>query len=134
MRLLLGVAALLLAAPVIAQPVYGPKPTTQPEHGDTPPVDYADARAWMCRPGVDDGTCSTNLDALAVDTDVRAACRRACTVHDNSASNDQVEAHPHNLQVVARVRQTLSLSSAFQTCIVDRSVRVCKGLLSAHAR
>jgi len=69
MRLLLGVAALLLAAPVIAQPVYGPKPTTQPEHGDTPPVDYADARAWMCRPGVDDGTCSTNLDALAVDTE-----------------------------------------------------------------
>jgi len=63
-----GLAALLLGTPVGAQPVYAPTPTTQPDYGDTPPVDYADPKAWMCRPGVDDGTCSANLDALAVDT------------------------------------------------------------------
>jgi len=71
MRPWFGLAALIAAAPIAAQPVYGPTPASQPERGDTTPADYADTKAWMCRPGVDDGTCSANLDALAVDADGR---------------------------------------------------------------
>lgn len=49
--------ALALAGIGCAQ---GPKPV------DTPP-DYASPASWLCRPGVDDGTCSAGLDALAFD-------------------------------------------------------------------
>lgn len=42
-------------------------PATMPEHGDTQPVDYSRPGSWICRPGVDDGTCSANLDALRID-------------------------------------------------------------------
>lgn len=44
-----------LAAPILAQ---DPPPA---------PVDYAQPSTWMCRPAVDDGTCSANLDAVAID-------------------------------------------------------------------
>lgn len=55
--------ALLMAASACAQtPVAAPPPK-----GDTTPADYAQDAAWICRPGVDDGTCSTNLDAMDVD-------------------------------------------------------------------
>lgn len=58
MRIGLTLSALaVLCAPAVAQPV-----------PDAPaPVDYAQPATWMCRPGVDDGTCSANLDAVAID-------------------------------------------------------------------
>lgn len=31
------------------------------------PVDYAAPASWICRPATDDGTCSTELDAMRVD-------------------------------------------------------------------
>jgi len=58
-------ASLLLAGPALAQ--IPEPPATLPEHGDTPPVDYAQPANWICRPGVDDGTCSTNLDAVKIE-------------------------------------------------------------------
>jgi hypothetical protein len=65
--LLLAAVALAAAAPAAAQMANVPIPATKPDHGDTPPVDYALPANWMCRPGVDDGTCSANLDALRID-------------------------------------------------------------------
>ena len=58
---------LLAAAPAIS--ALPPPPPVMPEHGDTPAVDYGQTANWVCRPGVDDGTCSANLDALKVATD-----------------------------------------------------------------
>jgi len=57
------VAALLLGSAVSAQAPAG----DMPARGDTTAADYAQDASWLCRPGVDDGTCSTNLDAVAVD-------------------------------------------------------------------
>lgn len=40
--------------------------------GAQPPAaapDYAQAAAWLCRPGTDDGTCSAGLDAAAIAAD-----------------------------------------------------------------
>lgn len=67
MRLIcmLGLAALLAGAPAATQPAPAPAPAPLPR-GDTTLPDYASDAAWLCRPGVDDGTCSTNLDAIAV--------------------------------------------------------------------
>lgn len=68
MRLLVSVMAGLIAtAPVAAQIPNVPTPATLPAHGATPPVDYAQPANWICRPGVDDGTCSANLDAMKID-------------------------------------------------------------------
>ncbi|WP_420137510.1 DUF3089 domain-containing protein [Sphingomonas sp.] len=68
MRLpVLILSTLISIAPAAAQMPVVPVPTTLPPHGDTPPVDYAQANNWICRPGVDDGTCSANLDAMRVD-------------------------------------------------------------------
>jgi hypothetical protein len=53
-----------LLAPACAQER---APDTMPLRGDLTPADYAKPESWICRPGVDDGTCSTNLDAMAVD-------------------------------------------------------------------
>jgi hypothetical protein len=39
--------------------------------GDITPPDYAKPESWMCRPGVDDGTCSANLDATAFDAEAK---------------------------------------------------------------
>ena len=58
-------ASLFLAAPGVAQ--IPTPPASMPEHGDTQPVDYSRATSWICRPGVDDGTCSANLDAMTVE-------------------------------------------------------------------
>lgn len=66
MRTILLLASLLAAAPAAAQ--IGAPPTTIPERGDTSPVDYNKPASWACRPGVDDGTCSANLDAVKIDT------------------------------------------------------------------
>lgn len=64
MRMILVLAGLLAAAPLGTQaPASAPKPA----HGDTSPVDYAQPANWICRPGVDDGTCSTHLDAVRID-------------------------------------------------------------------
>jgi hypothetical protein len=65
MRTILLLAGLLAATPAISQTP--PAPATMPDHGDTSPVDYAKAANWACRPGVDDGTCSANLDAVKID-------------------------------------------------------------------
>ena len=59
------VASLLLAVAAEAQ-IPAP-PSVMPEHGDTSPADYAKPENWICRPGVDDGTCSANLDALRIE-------------------------------------------------------------------
>jgi hypothetical protein len=67
MRTILLLACLFAAAPVAAQMPDTPTPTVLPAHGDTPPVDYAQPANWICRPGVDDGTCSANLDAMRID-------------------------------------------------------------------
>lgn len=62
-RLQIGtMAAALLTVGAAAQ-----APAGMPARGDLAPVDYAQASAWLCRPGVDDGTCSANLDAIAFD-------------------------------------------------------------------
>jgi hypothetical protein len=66
-RALLIALGLFVTAPLLA--ALPPPPATMPDHGDTPPVDYGQAASWICRPGVDDGTCSGNLDALKVGTD-----------------------------------------------------------------
>jgi hypothetical protein len=58
-------AALVLWATIAtAGPAQAP---AKPAQGDVTPADYAKPESWICRPGVDDGTCSTNLDAIAVD-------------------------------------------------------------------
>lgn len=63
MRWLAGLAwGLMLVAPAGAQ-----APSERPATGDTSPIDYARPDAWLCRPGVDDGTCSANLDAAVID-------------------------------------------------------------------
>lgn len=56
-------AAMLAAAPILAQS----PPADMPPRGDLAPVDYGSPSAWLCRPGVDDGSCSANLDAVAID-------------------------------------------------------------------
>jgi len=66
MRTILLLAGLLAATPLAAQ--QATPPATMPEHGDTAPVDYSKPASWACRPGVDDGTCSANLDAVKIDT------------------------------------------------------------------
>jgi len=66
-RTILVLAGLLAATPALAQ--IPPAPATMPEHGDTKPVDYANPGNWACRPGVDDGTCSANLDAVKIVAD-----------------------------------------------------------------
>lgn len=58
-------ASFFLTAPGIAQ--IPTPPTSMPQHGDTRPVDYSRSANWICRPGVDDGTCSANLDAVTID-------------------------------------------------------------------
>lgn len=54
-----------LLAPAAAQAPAGKD--VMPPRGDIFPVNYALPENWTCRPGVDDGTCSANLDAIAVD-------------------------------------------------------------------
>jgi hypothetical protein len=66
-RVVLLMAALSAAGPLVAQMPVVPVPTSMPAHGNTPPVDYAQPSNWICRPGVDDGTCSANLDAMRID-------------------------------------------------------------------
>ena len=65
MRSILLLAGLFVSAAASAQ--MPPAPATMPEHGDTSPIDYSKSASWACRPGVDDGTCSTNLDAIKID-------------------------------------------------------------------
>lgn len=65
MRAFLLLVGLFAATPVAAQ--MAPAPATMPEHGDTSPVDYSRPANWACRPGVDDGTCSANLDAVKIE-------------------------------------------------------------------
>ena len=65
MRTILLLAGLLAATPLAAQ--LTTPPATLPEHGDTAPVDYSKSASWACRPGVDDGTCSANLDAIRIE-------------------------------------------------------------------
>ena len=55
-------AAWLVAGVAVAQ-----APMQKPERGDLTAPDYRQPANWICRPGVDDGTCSTNLDAMAID-------------------------------------------------------------------
>ena len=59
--------ALALAGALASMATAQPPAPARPVMIETPPVDYADPAAWICRPGVDDGTCSTNLDAMIVD-------------------------------------------------------------------
>lgn len=65
MVLLAGLIGLLATSALPAQPAPIPE-MTAPDPTPPPPVDYSDPTHWMCRPGVDDGTCSANLDALVV--------------------------------------------------------------------
>ena len=65
MRTILLVAGLLAATPLSAQ--MPAAPATMPEIGDTAAVDYSKPASWACRPGVDDGTCSANLDAVKIE-------------------------------------------------------------------
>jgi pimeloyl-ACP methyl ester carboxylesterase len=68
--LLSAVAALLLTGTGCAQPAPTQNPEiARPDPTPPPPVDYANPANWMCRPGVDDGTCSANLDAMTVAAD-----------------------------------------------------------------
>jgi hypothetical protein len=66
MRLTIALAlwASLLAPAVAQSPASG---AAMPPRGDIFPVNYSIPENWICRPGVDDGTCSANLDAMAVD-------------------------------------------------------------------
>jgi len=65
MRTILLLAGLLVSTAASAQ--MPPPPATMPEQGDVTPVDYTKPASWACRPGVDDGTCSANLDAVKID-------------------------------------------------------------------
>jgi len=65
MRSILLLAGLFVSTAASAQ--MPPAPATMPEHGDTSPIDYSKPSSWACRPGVDDGTCSINLDAIKID-------------------------------------------------------------------
>jgi hypothetical protein len=60
--------ALAMAAPAMAQ---APVAAARPAMGDVTPADYGKPANWICRPGVDDGSCSANLDAIAIDTAAR---------------------------------------------------------------
>jgi hypothetical protein len=61
-------AALILWAALLAPACAQERASdAMPVRGDLTPGDYAKPENWICRPGVDDGTCSTNLDAMAVD-------------------------------------------------------------------
>lgn len=60
-----------------AQPVAPPPDAiAMPVRLPAPPIDYRDPATWICRPGVApgsspgqaDGTCSANLDAIAIDS------------------------------------------------------------------
>lgn len=64
----MGMAALAALAGFTAATAQPPQMLPRPADGDIKPLHYARDAAWICRPGVDDGTCSTHLDALAVDT------------------------------------------------------------------
>lgn len=66
MRTFLLLAGLLAATSALAD--LPPAPAARPATGDIAPIDYAKPANWACRPGVDDGTCSANLDALKIDT------------------------------------------------------------------
>jgi hypothetical protein len=66
MRTILLAAGLLAATPLSAE--MPAAPATMPPTGDVAPVDYSKPGSWACRPGVDDGTCSANLDAVKIDT------------------------------------------------------------------
>jgi hypothetical protein len=69
MRRILALAlAAMMLAPACAQ---APAADDRIALGDTTPPDYAKPENWMCRPGVDDGTCSAGLDAMAVDINVK---------------------------------------------------------------
>jgi hypothetical protein len=61
-------AALILWAALLAPACAQERASdAMPVRGDLTPGDYAKPENWICRPGVDDGTCSANLDAMAVD-------------------------------------------------------------------
>lgn len=61
-RIMMALAGLLIVGAGVAQtplPLPAEAPITVPN--------YSDPATWICRPGVDDGTCSANLDAVAID-------------------------------------------------------------------
>ena len=64
MAIFLGALALQLSSAAMAQA--GPSASAPPS-GDMAPADYSKDSTWLCRPGMDEGTCSTNLDAVAID-------------------------------------------------------------------
>lgn len=65
--ILLAILALTGAAAASAQ--QPATAMTKPDATPPQPADYAQAASWLCRPGADDPTCSTELDAVTVDAD-----------------------------------------------------------------
>src|SRR5688572_13120180 len=62
-KLLIGAAALLLAAPALAQATQAP--AASPPAMSAAGPDYADPAIWLCRPGRDDA-CSKPLPTTAL--------------------------------------------------------------------
>lgn len=58
---------LAMAETAATQPAATADAIAMPARLPAPPIDYRDPATWICRPGVDDGTCSANLDAIAID-------------------------------------------------------------------
>ncbi len=58
---------LRIAAVFIALFVAGTSPAQSPPEAPIAAPDYRQPTTWLCRPNVDDGTCSANLDAIAID-------------------------------------------------------------------
>ena len=63
-----AVAVLAVLAMGSAARAQGGEPAwTGITRGETAPVEYARASAWICRPGQDEATCAGALDAMAID-------------------------------------------------------------------
>ncbi|WP_174273845.1 DUF3089 domain-containing protein [Sphingomonas bacterium] len=60
-RIVVAVAGMIAWTGLVAQA------PTPPVAATATAIDYAGPATWLCRPGVDDGTCSADLDAVAID-------------------------------------------------------------------
>lgn len=71
----LAAGGLALAETAASQPRAAPEAIASPVRLPAPPIDYRDPATWICRPGATpgsgagqaDGTCTADLDAIAID-------------------------------------------------------------------
>ena len=98
-----------------------------PPSGDTAPVDYTLPSRWICRPGVDDGTCSTNLDAIAIDA--KGARSPASYVAAKNAAVDCFYVYP-TVSADKTMFSDLTVSRGEE----ERSTHAQAARLGAHCR